>query len=81
MAKRVNRLKAINHEISQLDMIRDLTPNSTPPQSLPLSNALVEIAQEALHEVANLEEGQRPELIRLQKLITLIDSLPDKVKP
>ena len=79
MAKRVNRLKSINHEISQLDMLRDLKPNATPSNALPLSNALIGIAQEALHEVARLEDGQTPELIRLQKLISLIDSLPEKV--
>jgi len=80
MAKRVNRLKAINHEISQLDMIRDLKPNTTPPTSQPLSDALVDVAQEALREIAKLEEGHAPELMRLQTLISLIDSLPEKVE-
>lgn len=79
MAKRVNRLKSIQHEISQLDMIKDLKPNTTPAVSQPLSDTLVDVAQEALREVANLEEGHAPELIRLQTLISLIDSLPEKV--
>lgn len=79
MAKRVNRLKSIHHEISQLDMIKDLKPNATPPEALPLSDALVDVAQEALREVAKLEDGQPSELIRLQTLMSLIDSLPDKV--
>lgn len=79
MAKRVNRLKTINHEISQLNMLKDLTPNTTSPDAMPLSNTLVEIAQEALREVSLLEDGQSPELKRLQKLMTLINSLPDKV--
>ena len=79
MAKRVNRLKSISHEISQLDMIKDLKPNATPPNCLPLSDALIEVAKEALREVEKLEEGHAPELIRLQQLITIIDSLPEKV--
>lgn len=79
MAKRASRLKAISHEISQLDMIRDLKPNTTPQNALPLSNTLIEIAQEALHEVSKLEEGQQPEFKRLGNLITLIGSLPSKV--
>ena len=48
MAKRVNRLKSIQHEISQLDMIKDLKPNTTPPTSQPLSDTLMDVAQEAL---------------------------------
>lgn len=80
MAKRVNRLKSINHEISQLDMIKDLTPNTTPPNAIPLSDHLVRIAQEALREVATLETGKQPELKRLQRLMELIDSLPEKTK-
>ncbi len=80
MPKRVNRLKAINHEISQLDMIRDLKPNTTPPDGLALSDQLIRIAQEALREVATLETGKDPELKRLQQLIELVDSLPEKAK-
>jgi len=79
MAKRVSRLKTINHEINQLEMLRDLTPNTTPPNALPLSNTLIEVAQEALHEVGRLEDGQPPELKRLGKLMSLIHSLPDTV--
>ncbi len=78
MAKRVSRLKTINHEINQLDMLRDLTPNTTPPNALPLSNTLLDVAQEALHEIGRLEDGEPPELKRLGKLMTLINSLPEK---
>ena len=81
MAKRVNRLKAINHEISQLEMIRDLKPNTTPKKARPLSNTLLEVAQEALYEIGRLEGGKPPELKRLSKLMSLIDSLPDQVAP
>jgi len=80
MAKRVNRLKSINHEISQLDMIKDLKPNTTPSSSLPLSNHLLLIAQEALREVGTLETGKQPELKRLQRLMELVDSLPEKAQ-
>ena len=80
MAKRVSRLKSIDHEINQLDMLRDLIPNTTPANALPLSNALIEIAQEALYEVGRLEDGQAPELKRLGKLMSLIHSLPDTVE-
>jgi len=80
MAKRVNRLKSINHEISQLDMIKDLTPNTTPINALPLSNHLIQIAQEALREVATLETGKQPELKRLARLMELVDELPEKAQ-
>lgn len=80
MAKRESRLKTINHEIKQLEMLRNLTPNTTPPDALPLSNALIEVAQEALNEVGRLENGQPPKLIRLGKLMSLIHSLPDTVE-
>lgn len=80
MAKRASRLKAIHHEISQLDMIRDLKPNTTPKTSLKLSNTLIEVAQEALKEIATLETGQEPELKRFAKLMELIDSLPENAQ-
>ena len=61
-------------------MIQDLKPNITPLNALPLSNTLLEVAQEALQEVSKLEKGQPPELKRLGKLLSLINSLPDKVE-
>ncbi len=80
MAKRNNRLKSIQHEIRQLQMLKELEPNATPDSLRPLSDALIEIAQEALQEVCQLEEGESPQLIRLSRMLELVDSLADKAQ-
>jgi hypothetical protein len=81
MAKRANRLRAINHERSQIEMIKHLTPNTTLPNATPLSNHLLDIANEALREVGVLETGKEPSFVRLKRLVALVDSLPEKVEP
>lgn len=80
MAKRNNRLKSIQHEIRQLDMLKELEPNTTPTHLRPYSEALVEIAQEALNEVARVEDGDMPQLKRLSRLFELVNSLADKAQ-
>lgn len=81
MAKRANRLRAINHEKSQIEKIKYLTPNTTLPNAIPLSNHLIDIAQEALREVSILENGKEPSLLRLKRLVALVDSLSEQVEP
>lgn len=80
MAKRNNRTKAIQHELRQLDMLKELEPNATPDNLRPLSDTLIEIAKEALQEVATLEEGEAPQLKRLGRMLELVDSLADKAQ-
>lgn len=76
MAKRKNRLKPIDHEIKQLDMLRELEPNATPSEYRALSDQLIQLAQLALHEVHSLEDGNAPEAKRIQVLKRLIQELP-----
>ena len=80
MAKRKSRINAINHEIRQLEKLKILEPNTTRPEARQLSDALVDIALEALNEIHILETGEAPELKRLRGLIELVDSLPELVQ-
>ena len=79
MAKRKNRVAPIEHECRQLENLKVLEPNSTTPEARELSNALVDIALAALEEVRNLELGEEPQLKRLETLVELMDTLPQKV--
>jgi hypothetical protein len=92
VAKRKNRLKPLEHEGRQLENLKTLEPNTTPPALRPLSAALVDLA--ALGEVEALETGKPPALDRLQheyervrrmamgvELSDLIDSPKRKKRP
>jgi hypothetical protein len=77
MAKRENRLVPILHEQRAVRNLKMISPVATPPESMPLSNALIDIAVAALDEVAALEEGQSVDLQRLTRLADLVASLPE----
>lgn len=77
MAKRENRLVPILHEQRAIRNLKAISPASTPPESMPLSNALIDIAVAALDEVAALEEGHSIDLQRLSRLADLVASLPE----
>lgn len=79
MAKRENRLRPIDHERRQIEALKTLTPNATPPTVQALSDTLIDIACAALDEVYRLEASHAPQLMRLQQLVALVDSLPEKV--
>ncbi len=80
MAKRKSRINAINHELRQIEKLKILEPNTTSPEARQLSDALADIALEALNEVHFLETGESPELKRLGGLVELVDSLPELVQ-
>lgn len=80
MPKRENRLRAIDHERRQLDMLKTLTPNATPPQLRALSNRLIDLAMAALEEVYALEDGQPAQTERLGRLIALAERLPQAIR-
>ena len=61
MAKRKNRLKPINHEIRQLEMLKTQTPNETPFDLRPISDTLIDIAITCLQGVYILEEKHSKE--------------------
>jgi hypothetical protein len=77
MAKRENRLVPILHEQRAVRNLKAISPAATPPESMPLSNALIDIAVAALDEVAALEDGQNVDLQRLSRLADLVASLPE----
>lgn len=79
MPKRKNRLKPIQHEINQLDNLKSLEPIATAPEALALSDALIDIAVDALREVYKLEEGQEISMLRLKSLSQRVGDLPLKV--
>jgi hypothetical protein len=79
MSKRENRLTPILHEQRAVRNLKTLVPNTTPPESMALSNALVEIAVAALDEVAALENGESVDLVRLAQLVDLVADLPQHV--
>ncbi len=80
MAKRQNRLKAIEHEQRQLENLKTLEPNTTPEEAQLFSRTLIDIAIAALEEVSALEAGEPPELKRLQRLYDLVEALPKLLK-
>ena len=77
MAKRENRLVPILHEQRAIRNLKGISPAATAPESMPLSNALIDIAVAALDEVAALEEGHNIDLQRLSRLADLVASLPE----
>jgi hypothetical protein len=80
MAKRQNRLKSIEHQIQQIQMLKDLEPNITPEAYRDMSDGLMDIAIEALNVAFALENGDNPTQHRLQHLLELTNRLPDQVR-
>ncbi len=79
MAKRKSRIAVIEHEVRQLEKLKELEPNTTPPGSRDLSDALVDIAISAMEEVLLLEAGKEPEMNRLHTLAEMVSTLPTKI--
>lgn len=80
MAKRENRVRVIEHERRQIETLKTLDPIATRPSAMPLSNHLLDIAIEALLEARRLEENEPIDVKRLQRLVELVDKLPDKAQ-
>lgn len=80
MAKRQNRLKSIDHQIQQIQMLKDLEPNVTPESYHDLSDTLMDIAIEALNVAYTLENGENPPQSHLQQLLEMANRLPDQVR-
>jgi hypothetical protein len=75
MVKRTDRLKPIQHNIGQLENLKTLDPIATPDNVKPMSDALVDIAIEALMEVYHLEDGKKPNHDHLREIITKVNAL------
>jgi len=75
MAKRENRVKPMEHEARQLEMLKTLDPITTPEHLRPLSNALLDIAITAIHEASALEAGEALSSQRLQTLQQMVTNL------
>lgn len=73
MAKRQNRIAPIQHEIRQLIALKTLEPNTTLPDLRMLSDRLIDVAAAALVEVAALENGELPDVERLNHLLGLVE--------
>lgn len=80
MPKRKDRIKPIQHEMRQIENLKELEPNATPPDNQALSDALIDIAVAALHEVEQLESGENVNLVRLGHLADLVAKLPTLVE-
>lgn len=75
MAKRENRVKPLEHEARQLENLKYLDPITTPEHLRPLSNALLDVAIAAIHEVSALEAGEALNSQRLQSLQQMVNNL------
>ena len=65
MPKRENRIKPIEHQINQIEMLKTLEPNATPEKWIRVSLELLNLCQTTLQEVADLESGLTPNETRL----------------
>ncbi|MGB1285077.1 MAG: hypothetical protein ACPG7F_00975 [Aggregatilineales bacterium] len=72
MAKRKNRSGMFEHEMRQLEKLKELEPNITPEKLQGYSDALIDIALMALNEANMLEMGERPELRRIKPMMDAI---------
>lgn len=77
MAKRKNRLRPIEHERRQVELLKTLEPIETPAHYKPLSDALVDLVTVALEEVYDLEAGKEPNPDRYQQMQDLLEQLPN----
>lgn len=77
MAKRTNRLAAIDHQRRQLETLKTLDPNTTPDDLRPLSDALIDLAVAALDEVSRLEAGQPVDAQHIQTIYEMVKNLPN----
>lgn len=80
MAKRQNRLKSIEHQIQQIQMLKSLEPNITPESYREMSDILMDVAVEALNVAYALENGENPPSNHLQQLLELANGLPNQVR-
>lgn len=77
MAKRKNRLPALDHEMRQLEKLKTLEPIATSERWRAFSDQLFDIALAALGTARVLESGKRPGWRRLRELVELVNGLPD----
>jgi hypothetical protein len=80
LAKRQNRIKPIEHEQRQLENLKALEPNATPPEHRALSEALIDLTLVALDELAALENGDAPNQDRLGLIAALANDLPNTLE-
>jgi len=67
----------MDHELHQLETLKTLEPNTTPVRWRPFSDALVDVAVEALRIARELEAGRKLDRYQIQHLVSLVRRLPD----
>ena len=77
MPKRTDRTRVMDHEMHQLETLKTLEPNTTPARWRPFSDALVDVAIEALRIARELEAGRKLDRYQIQHLVSLVRQLPD----
>jgi hypothetical protein len=81
MPKRTDRTKPMDHEMRQIEALKDLEPIATPPKWKPFSDALIDLAVAALSAARVLEDGRRPGDRRMAALIKQAEALPGMMPP
>lgn len=79
MAKRKNRVRAIQHHHNQIEATKTLEPNTTPVRWRPFSDALLEVAMQALEIARRLEARGTVSRQRFEQLVAQVQALPDLV--
>lgn len=75
MPKRTDRLKPMEHEMRQLETLKTLKPNVTPPEYQPLSDALLDAAIAAVEAAHALESDKQPDLEKIEMLKALANNV------
>jgi hypothetical protein len=78
MPKRQDRLNPIKHHKDSIETLKNLEPVATPDAWRDLSDALFDIAVEALGMAYVIEAGRRPNPQRYERLVELVRSLRGK---
>lgn len=77
MPKRDSRLRVFDHHLAQLEALKGLQPNATPERWRAFSDALVDVAAEALRLARELEAGRGLDRHQFMHLAALVRRLPD----
>ena len=79
MAKRKNRVRAIQHHHDQIEATKTLEPNTTPLRWRPFSDALLDVAMQALEIALRLEARGAVARRLVEELFAQVQALPDLV--
>ncbi len=75
MAKRKNRVRAMQHHHGQIESIKTLEPNATPARWRPFSDALLDVAKQALDIARRLEARGAVDRRPVDQLSEQVDAL------